>query len=458
MLFFEKVIKEKQFLSLAANFISAILGFSSFIILVRSMNQESFGKWVLFITAATMVDMFRLGLTRVALVRNLSGISGEERKQFIGSSWVIGISSIVIISLILYPLLLIFPQPIQNSGFYYFFIFYPVLALSSFPWGNALSIQQADQKFDVILFLFVFTTGSFVLYLLINFFFFRSNVVWIIFWYIITNLITSLICVFKNWDGSRYMFKASRKINLITLNFGKYSMGTSLGSSLLKSADSFIIGLSSLLGPTAVALYSIPIKFTEVMEIILRSFTATAFPRLSKACIENKPEEFRKVFYSFSGALTLLMIPIAIISAIFSHEFVILLGGSQYKEYADGLSLIMIMFIIFSLLVPIDRFTGISLDSINRPDKNFRKVMIMTSINIIGDLIAVFVLPSLFPSISLMTILIFVSIGSIFFQLSGLLTGFYFLKQEIPLKFSLIFYEGWNFYREYFKILKLKIR
>lgn len=457
LLLVKKVIKEKNFLSLTANFFSAILGFTSFVFLVRSMDKDSFGEWVLFITAATMVDLLRFGVTRVALTRYLSGVTGEERKQFIGSSWAIGLGSILIVSVILYPIVLLFPHSIHASGFYYFFVWYPVLALVSFPWGNAMSILQADERFGKILFLRVFNTGSFVVYLFFNYFFFKSPVVWVIIWFIITNSVSSIICTFYNWDGSRYIFKASRTKNLITLKFGKFSMGTSIGSSLLKSADTFILGLSPFMGTVAVALYSIPIKFTEIIEIVLRAFTATAFPKLSKASIENNPDEFRKVFYAYSGALTLLLFPIAIISALFAREFVILLGGSQYKAFADGLSIIMFMFIIFSLLVPIDRFTGISLDSINRPDKNFYKVVIMTSINILGDLIAVFLLPALFPSISVMTVLIFVSVGSIFFQMAGLLTGFYLLNKEIPLKFTLIFKEGWNFYRETYTYLKQKI-
>jgi len=455
LLLVNKVIKEKNFLSLTANFISAVLGFSSFLILVRSMNKDSFGEWVLFITASTMVDMFRLGITRVALARYLSGVTGEERKQFIGSSWTIGMISIVIISFILYPLILLFPQTIHDSGFYYFFIWYPILALSNFPWGNALSIQQADEKFDVILFLRSFSIGSFVIYLLVNYFFFKSEVVWVIIWFIITNMITSIICTFYNWDGSKYMFKGQRKVNLITLKFGKYSMGTSITSSLLKSADAFIIGLSPFLGTTGVALYSIPIKYTEIIEIILRSFTATAFPKLSKACIENKPQDFRQIFYSYSGAVTLLLIPIGLLGAFFARDFIILLGGDHYIMYADGLSIIMYMFIIFSFLLPIDRFTGIGLDSINKPDKNFLKTTTMTTVNIIGDVVAIFLLPFLFPTITFMTILIFVSVGSILFQLVGLLTGFYLLNKQINLKFSSIFIEGINFYRvAYSKIIQ----
>lgn len=447
LLLVKKVIKEKHFLSLSANFISAVLGFITFLILVRSLNKDSFGEWVLFITAATMIDMLRLGITRVALARYLSGVSGEERKHFIGSSWAIGMVSIVICAFILYPTVLIFPQTIHSSGFYYFFIWYPVLALSNFPWGNALSIQQADEKFDIILFLRVFSSASFVIYLLINYLFFKSDVFWVIIWFIVTNVVTSIICTFFNWDGSKYMFKARRKMNLITLNFGIYSMGTSIGSSLLKSADSFIIGLSPFLGTTGVALYSIPIKFTEIVEIILRSFTATAFPKLSRASIENNHDDFRKIFYSYSGAVTLLLIPIGLLGAFFARNFVIILGGSQYIMFADSLSIIMYMFIIFSFLLPIDRFTGIGLDSINKPNKNFLKTTIMTTVNIIGDVTAVFLLPILFPSISFMTILIFVSVGSILFQLVGLLTGFYLLNKQIKLTFFSIFIEGFRFYR-----------
>lgn len=452
------IITGKNFLSLAGNFISALLGFLTFVILVRSINTDQFGEWVLFITAATLADLLRFGVTRVALTRYLSGTEGQERKQYIGSSWFIGLGSIVLISAILYPLLFLFPSYIKESGFYLFFVWYPVLALSNLGWGNAMSILQADEKFGKILFVRMVFMGSFLLYLILNYFYFRMNVEWIIIWHILTNLLTTLVCTVYNWDGSRFIFHATRKTNKITIQYGKYSMGTSIGSSLLKSADTFIIGLSPFLGTTGVALYSIPIKFTEIIEIILRSFTATAFPQMSKASIENKPDDFRKVFYAYSGAITLLLIPIGIISAFVARDFVLLLGGSQYQEYSYGLGIIMQMFIIFSLLLPIDRFTGIGLDSINKPNKNFLKTMIMMTANIVGDVIAVFLIHALFPSFSVVTILIFVSIGSIGFQLIGLTTGFYLLNKEIPLQFKFIFTEGWLFYKQIYADLIKKYR
>ncbi len=452
----KQILKGKNFLSLAGNFISALLGFLTFVILVRSINTDQFGEWVLFITAATLADLMRFGVTRVALTRYLSGTEGQERKKYIGSSWFIGLASIVLISLILYPLLALFPSHIHKSGYYLFFVWYPVLALSNLPWGNALSILQADEKFGKIFLIRCIFMGSFLIYLILNYVFFRMNVEWIIIFHILANLITTIVCTIYNWDGSRYIFHATREVNKITLQYGKYSMGTSIGSSLLKSADTFIIGFSPFLGTTGVALYSIPIKFTEIVEIVLRSFTATAFPKMSKASIEGNHNAFRKVFYSYSGALTLLLIPVGLISALVARDFVILLGGSQYKEYSVGLGIVMQMFIIFSLLLPIDRFTGIGLDSINKPDKNFLKTTIMMTANIVGDIIAVFIIHALFPAFSIMTILICVSIGSIGFEMIGLATGFYLLNKEIPLRLKYVFIEGWKFYTDIFANLKLK--
>ena len=72
------------------------------------------------------------------------------------------------------------------------------------------------------------------------------------------------------------------------MGFGKYAMGTLVGSSLLKSADTFIIGMSAVLGPTAIAIYAIPLKLTDLLGIPLRGFTMTAYPKMAKLFLENK--------------------------------------------------------------------------------------------------------------------------------------------------------------------------
>ncbi|MDE3254120.1 MAG: oligosaccharide flippase family protein, partial [Bacteroidota bacterium] len=212
---------------------------------------------------------------------------------------------------------------------------------------------------------------------------------------------------------------------------------------LLRSADTFIISISPM-GTAAVALYSIPLKLTELQQIPLRSFVATAFPKMSNASLKGNKDSVRKIFYTYTGALSLLFIAAGIFSFVFAEQIVWLLAGKQYLAAgaSSGKTVIMIMriFAVYGLLLPLDRMTGIALDSINKPQINALKVFYMVAANVIGDIIAVYVFHSL----------LLVAVGSVVFTLIGIGTGMYFLNRELELTFSSILKEGKRFYQEMF--------
>lgn len=398
----------------------------------------------MFITASNFIEMLRFGITRTAIIRFLSGAKGEEKEKFIGSNWLIGIIITLLLIIIIWSTLIFFPEPIKKSGFNLFFTWYPILSIINIPFNNALSILQADQKFNKILIIRLINVGTFVIFLALNLFFIKWGIINILYAYLIINLLTSVISILFKWSGLKYIFKATRATNKIILNYGKYTTGTLIGSNLLKSSDSFIIGLSPILGTTGVALYSIPLKLTEILEIPIRSFIATAFPIMSKASIENKIKEVKKTYYTYSGATFFLLLPLIIICLIFAEKLVILLGGNDYAETAN----IFRIFCIYGLFLPLDKFTGVTLDSINRPKKNFFKVIYMTSANIIGDLIAVFILIKFFPDLSDISILISVSSVTVIMILIGLFIGFKYLNKEINLNFKYNFKYGLKFYKK----------
>jgi len=147
----KKIIKEKNFLSLTANMSVAVFGFLSFMLLTRSLEKNYFGEWVLFITASNFIEMLRFGITRTAIIRFLSGANTENRNKFIGSNWLISLYATILISLLLILVRIIFPVGISQSGFQLFFVWYPLLAFLNLPFNNAISILQADQRFDKIL-------------------------------------------------------------------------------------------------------------------------------------------------------------------------------------------------------------------------------------------------------------------------------------------------------------------
>jgi O-antigen/teichoic acid export membrane protein len=454
-----KIQSNNNFLSLANNGLVAVFSFLSFIMLVRMVPQDTFGEWVLFLTAGGFLDMLRFGITRTAIIRFLAGAQHQEAKELIGSNNLINFITTLLISIILIFINLYFHNVVGHSGFGMFFTWYPLLAFANLAFNNAQSILQAQMRFDKMLWLRLINVGSFMLFLTANLFV-GYPIQIILIAYIVTNFASSVVASIYNWDGIRYSFRFSSKANRLLINFGKYTTGTLIGSNLLKSSDAFILGLSPFTSTVGVAIYSIPLKLTEIIEIPLRSFTATAFPNMSKAAIENDTDTVRSIFYQHAGGMTIFMLVLMVFSFIFAESIVYILGGEDYIVGAN----IFRIFCIYGLLLPLDRYIGVALDSINKPRQNFYKVIYMAGANIVGDSIMVFLVSRLilvfswlvlftngmapdtayhlahgFTMIKTLELVAAVTIG---FTLVGIGIGYYYLNKELGLDKKTIFVEG----------------
>ena len=443
---FHKIIREDNFLSLAGNLAIALFGIAGFALLARSLSLDMFGQWVLFISSGSFIEMFRFGITNTGLIRYLSGADENTRLQFIGSNVLIGIFSTTVIVVLMVVCNIFFYDAIQASGYGLFFTWYPILAVINLPWNNALVVLQADRKFGKMLVIKGLNSGLFFGVILFNHTFYHLSLTELIWAMIIINALTSVISIVAGWDGMKHLFKACGHTNRLLLHFGKYTTFTLIGTNLLRSADTLIISLSPM-GVGAVALYSIPMKLTELQQIPLRSFVATAFPKMSKASIQGRVSEVKNLFYTYAGALTYLFVFMSLFTFLFADFFVMVLAGKQYlfSSPDGGASAVTIVrvFSLYGLLLPIDRMTGIGLDSINKPGVNAIKVFFMVIANVGGDLIAIYVFHSL----------IMVAVASILFTMLGIWIGMRFLDKELSLSYREIFKQGIIFYKNIFNKL-----
>ncbi|MGX1928619.1 oligosaccharide flippase family protein [Flagellimonas sp. 2504JD4-2] len=433
------IVREKNMSSLMTNVLIAALGLMSFMLLTRQLSKELFGDWVLYVTLATFVDLLRFGLTQTSSVRLLAGAKQEDYKKLMGSSFKINLKLLALITAfcwILYAFVLTGGFEI-SYGYILFLAWYPILGLTNLSWNNSMALFQAKQDFKGMMYVRLSNIGLFVVFLILNHWWLHLGILEILYVHLAVNVVSSIWCMVKKWDGCLYLKHADSDTTKELINFGKYSMGTLIGSSLLKSADTFIIGLSPILGSAGIAMYAIPLKLTDLLGIPLRSFTMTAYPRMSKKCIDGDIPGVRKTFYAYSGAITLLFVPVSIVCFIFAEELVLILGGNEYVEVLPQLTLIFRIFTLYTLLLPIDRFTGVLLDSINKPRLNLNKVIIMTMANIIVDFVAVFV----FESLAL------VAVGTVIFTIIGIFLGFYYLSREIQIESRRIFPEGILFFK-----------
>jgi len=372
-------------------------------------------------------------------VRFLTGASHDQSEKLIGSNVIISLVSTIIIAFLMIITNVIFKDIISNSVYELFFTWYPILAFINLPWNNALIVLQAKLEYGKILLIKGLNSGLFFTILVCNTFIFNLSIIELVWVLLSVNILTSLLTIFKGWDGLIFIKRANKSTNLTLLNFGKYSTFTLIGTNLLRNADLIIISISPL-GSTAVALFSIPLKLTELQQIPLRSFAATAFPKMSKASLEGNVKEVKSLFYSYSGALTYLFVFISLITFIFAEQFVILVSGYQYLGLeSTGFDIVVLVriFSIYGILLPIDRMTGIGLDSINKPNINAIKVFFMLLTNIIGDVIAVFIFESL----------LMVAISTLIFTSVGIGLGAYFLNKEFKISSIQIFESGNRFYK-----------
>ncbi|QGY45696.1 oligosaccharide flippase family protein [Maribellus comscasis] len=434
----KRILYEKNIISLITSSIGALLGLISFMLLTRELEQKLFGDWVLYLTLSTFFDLLRFGLTSTALVRFASSEDENKNKTYLGTSYLVGLIVVLVIAAIFVPSHFIiagFNWKI-NDGYRLFITFYPILALLNLSWNNSVSYFQARQKFKLILFLRITRSGSFVVFLILNILWLHWGLLEVIIAHLVTNLLPSIVVFVKRWDGLMYIRRATRESTKEMLNFGKYSMGTLVGSSLLKSADTFIIGLSPILGSVGIAQYAIPLKLIELLGIPLRSFTITAYPKMSKSSWKKDFDHVKKIFYGYSSVVTILFIPVAVLCFLFAKPLILFLGGNDYKDSLPLLITIFRVFTLYSVLLPIDRFTGVALDSINRPNLNFRKVVIMAAANIVGDLIAVFIFESL-QAVAIVTVL---------FTLIGIFMGYFYLNKALKLELKSFIAEAKSFF------------
>ena len=423
--------KRNTVLSLLGNFLYSVLGFVGIALLARSLDLSEYGDWVIYLSAGSLLEMMRLGFIHTALVRFSSGASESEQKQYIASAWVISIIFSISVSAIIFFTSMVFHYLEINSSYYYFLRYYPILAIIGLPLSISASILQFKMQFGKML-LLRFASMSLNVVVFICAYFFKFHVEIVILLHLLSALISSVFSILIKWSGIEFIkFYTKDKIKELT-NFGKFSLGTLIGTNLLKSADTFILAFA--IGANAAALYSIPLKLTETFEILLRSIVSVALPKMSRFSLNQQPNEVKRVFQEYSGMLTFIYVPLMLFCFVFAEFLLNVLGGADYLQMAN----VFRVFCFYGLLLPIDRFTGVTLDCLNLPNYNFKKVIVMTVFNIGFDLIV----------LCFTNDLRWVAFGTVLTTLTGIILGVAFLNRSFNTNLLDILKSGFFFIKK----------
>jgi O-antigen/teichoic acid export membrane protein len=420
------VINNRHFHSLLGNLVSAFLNVLSFSILVRLLSLSAFGEWVLFIGTYTVLDQIRTALLQSGIIKFYTGTDATTSRAVAGSAWylVVSLTGIylllnLIVGLILYPHF--------DETWRFFMRWLGIMMVVSAPFNVASWFLQAAHRFDKILQIRLWQNGCFLVLILVFHFTSTITLPHVLFAYLTGLAATSTFTLIKGWTKMRSLIYSTRTQVIILLKYGWLIVGSMISSGFLNYSDNFLI--RTLISPAAVAIYSIPQKFMEVIEIILRSFVATAQPTISGAANQHDWAGVSRAFSRYTGVVTILIIPFILGLILFTEPLIIILAKRAYLPATD----VVRIFLLSAILFPVDRFIGVALDMINRPLTNFYKNFLKLVLNVIGDIVFI----RLFHDVR------WVAFGSLLNMVICVVVGYYMLKKYVSFTVNDIVKLGW---------------
>ncbi|PWK78787.1 O-antigen/teichoic acid export membrane protein [Mucilaginibacter oryzae] len=441
MSLFKKLIN-KHTLSLATNAVLPVLGMVILSLLAHRLSKQAFGNYVFFLIIFTLADTFRTGFLQTSLIKFYSGSTSGRMREISGSTWYLGFIITTAFALVNFIIYLIYPgtdPDIMVTLKWFSLIYYCTL-----PSAVSLWILQAEERFDKMFILQLMNQGGFLVLVVMMALIGKSDFNTTIYSYFAANLLSSTICIIIGWAKVKTIASKSWDTIKEMAHFGKYSVGTSISSYLLRSSDTLIV--KPMFSPDLLAVYYIPQRLMEIFEIPLRAFISTALPAMSAAVQRDDKKHVAYIMKKYAGMLTMALTPIAVICFAAADIIIGIIFGSKY--YHSDAGNIFRIFMCYVMLLPIDRFFGITLDMIGKPQLNMIKVFLMLTVNVIGDFTGIFIFHSLYA----------VAVASIFTFFSGAIFGYWALKKHLQFKISDIFVLGYIELKELIGMVMQKIK
>lgn len=354
----------------------------TFALLARVLDKNEFGFWTFFLTVVGLFEMGLFGLVKTPLIRMISNEDKTDQTKIVSAAWQISFrttSLIILFSSLCFALIYL----ILKEQIYLHYIYWIVLyMLFSLPRQVAIWLSNARVRFDRILWIRLISTVVFLGFTA-GMFFTDANI-FLVFWaYFLSVAASSLFSAFIGWAEIRQLWLSAGQWRKEMFDFGRFSMGTSLGTASLGSSDSILIMF--FLGPEYLALYQVPKRINALYEIPLRAILQFAYPSLTKKSKYAGEAAFTNTVERMMGFTAIILFPVAILIFLFARPIIMVLGGIEYVESIPVLQ----VSAIFLAMSSIDRFSGLILDSIGRPKYNFLKTLVMLSVNVIADIVVI---------------------------------------------------------------------
>ncbi len=371
------IAKNTSYLTLALVF-QKIISFTYFIILARSLGQESLGKYYLAISITTIFAIFiDLGLVNV-LTREVAK-NQKKAEKLLGNvlSIKVPLSFLAIIVTVITVFILGYSPFIKQLVY----ISTISMVLDSFT-TTFFSVSRGFhnlffESLSAIFFqVIVMACGLLALSLGLDL---RYIMLALAIASVCNFIYSFLILKLKIKLRIRFLYERICIKNLITLAwpFGAYAILQRLYTYL----DTVL--LSVFVGERYVGIYQVPFKIIFALQFLPLAFTASLYPALSYYWLNNK-EQLETTFIRAINYLIIISVPI-IFGTIFLADKIVLLFSDNFIEAVLPLQIIIISLFFIFLNYPI----GSLLNACDKQKKNTQNMAITTVVSIILNVILI---------------------------------------------------------------------
>lgn len=352
--------------------------FGGFYLLVRALTKEDFGLWTIFLIATSIIEVVRIGLIQNALIKALT--ANEEhrvRGRINTASFTLNILVALAIALLLIILARFMADWFGGQALERLLHIYILTNLLLVPYFQFTFIAQANFDFRSIFWSNFFRHAVFfgyvlALYLVPEWHFSLSRLA-------LVQAIGAVVGSIVAWILGRRLLIFSVRLDVKWLgwlfNYGKYVIGTNLGSMLTKSLDQLMLGV--MISPVATAVYGTAIKIANLVEVPTQSMAAIVFPKSAQRVEQEGEVAIKQLYEKSVGVLLALIIPGVLFVLVFPKFVIEIVAGPKYLDAVPLLRITM----LYGLFVPFSRQFGTMLDAMGKPGLNFFMVMVGTLIN-----------------------------------------------------------------------------
>src|SRR5687768_11349567 len=357
-----------------------LFGFINFYILIRVLSKEDFGAWVLFISVATLLELIKDGFVRNPLIRYLAMSQDKEGATIQTASMalniIVGVLEVLILLLCSVFLSDFWDSPQLKS----LFLIYTITTSLLVPINHFEVVQQARLQFKgTFASNFVRHCGLFLFILTTYLVGYKPRLEDVAYAQMGSIFISGIV----SYRFAIPYLHFARKVSWVWMrelrSYGFFTFGTNVSSMINKSIDSWMLG--KLISPAAVTIFNPAVRIANLVEVPTETLTSIMFPKLSERIGREGPQSARYLYEKAVGTITAFMIPIVAFFIVFADPIVDFIAGPGFEETVPILQITM----LYGLVIPFNRFLGITLDAVGKAKTNFFFVLRNAGINIVSN-------------------------------------------------------------------------